>query len=560
VPKSNFKKNQDVTKLDFDAVMEHVKNIASQEEYFDENNVKDLSKALTHYYLQSSFPDLDSYSALECIVDGSNDQGIDAIYIEEKGEKSIIHIIQTKLVMNRDKALVTTFSGNELVKFVKKFDDFVINNRFHEHANEQLKVKLDEVFSLGNKTFNVVLLSTGQAPSEAETKQFFATIDKYNRRTKNVDVDFVGLGDLADFLPTVNDPKIDIKLRFEGNIVETKSGRVQNIVIGRVQGRKIAELVRDEGDNLFAKNVRGFLKTKNSVNKEIMTTATDPDSAPYFFVLNNGITIVCDDTDYMSGIPSPEVQASGAQIVNGGQTSKTLYEALKADQLQASVEVLVRIIETKQKGVLDKVTKATNSQTSVSNRDLRSNDAIQKLIESVFKDRYNYYYEARRNKYQGKQPVRYRVDIEVATQAYYAYEFMRPDFAKSSKSSLFASEEYDRIFNTELDIDQFFFTYRLRRALEAQRSKFTGEYSFLRDAEITSLALMKRYSKIKSTKALIEAEKNGQLAKDYESILRATQQVVDEEIKNVGDKFEKRRFFISPLTSGRIQEVLLTGK
>lgn len=555
--RKSFTKDQTVTTLDFDAVYAHIKKIASKEDFFDEKNMKDLSKALTLFYLQSSFPDLDSYSALECIVDGSNDQGIDAIYIEENGEDNIVHIVQTKLVTDRDKALVKTFSGNELAKLVKKFDDFVVNNKFHEHANEQLRSKLNDVYSLENRTFNIVLLSTGLPPSSAETKQFFATIDKYNNRKQYVDVDFVGLGDLVELLPTVSDPKIDIKLRFEGNIVETKSGRVQNIVIGRVQGREIAELVRKDGDNLFAKNVRGYLKaTTNAVNKDILATAVSQDEAPYFFVLNNGITIVCDDTDYMSGVPSPELRAFGAQIVNGGQTSKTLFEALKADKLQPSVEVLVRVIETKNKEVLDKVTKATNSQTSVSNRDLRSNDAIQKRIESYLKDKYGYYYEARKNKYQGLQPAKIRVDIEVALQAYYAYEFMRPDFAKSSKSSLFATDIYNQVFNDGIDIAQFFFTYRLRRSIEAMRSIFNDEYSFVRDAEITSLALMKRYSSVNSLAKLKKAEASGALANDYSSILIATQKVVNEEIAKLGDKFEKRRFFISPTTFGRIQEQL----
>ena len=562
--KDSFTKEQNATLFDFDAVFEHVKTIATQEDVFDVNNSSDMSKALTLFYLQSHFPDLDSYAAMECIVDGSNDQGIDAVYIEEVGDRNIVNIVQTKLSMKREKVLDKRFPGNELVKFLKKFDDYVVNNQFHEFANEQLKVKLNEIYSLPNKTFNIILLTTALAPAAQELTQFFETIDKYNTRKKYVDVEFVGLGDLADLLPNVAEPKVNIKLRFEGNIVETKSGRVQNIVIGRVQGRAIAELVRSEGEQLFTKNVRGFLNTKNnSVNKDIYKTSTDPDEAPYFFVLNNGITIVCDETDYMSGVKSPEVRASGAQIVNGGQTSNSLFEALKADKLQPSVEVLVRIIETKKKDVLDKITKATNSQTSVSNRDLKSNDAVQKRIESYFADKYKHYYEARRNKYQGKQPTKYRVDIEIATQSYYSYHYLKPDFAKSSKSSLFSSDTYDKIFYDEaFSMDEFFFSYKLRRALETLRTQFAEQHSYLRDAEITSLALMSINSKIVNYEQLHKDEKDSyqQLAKDYTLILDATKKVVNEEIADKGDAFEKRRFFIAPGTYGRIHEEIVLSR
>lgn len=561
--KDSFTKDQDATLLDFDAVFEHVKTIAKQEETFNHEYEKDMSKALTLFFLQSHFQDLDSYSALDCIVDGSNDQGIDAIYIEERDNKNIVHIIQTKFSMKREKVLDKRFPGNELVKFLKKFDDYVVNNHYHEFANEFLKSKLDEVFSLENKTFNIILLTTALPPAAHELTQFFETLDKYNRRKKYVDVQFAGLSELADLLPNVAEPKVDIKLKFEGNIVETKSGRVQNIVIGRVQGREIANLVKTKGEELFAKNVRGFLNTRsNAINQEILETATNPEKSPYFFVLNNGITIVCDETDYMSGVPSPEVIASGAQIVNGGQTSNTLYEALKADKLQPSVEVLVRIIETKKKDVLDNITKATNSQTSVSNRDLRSNDPIQKRIESYIEDRYGYYYEARRNKYQGKKPTKLRIDIEIATQSYYAFHFLRPDFAKSSKSSLFSGDDYNIIFGDDFSIDAYFFSYKLRKAIESLRSHFISSYTFLRDAEITTLALMANFSHINTYDQLAADEKNSYevLRKDYASILVATKNVVDEEIAVKLDAFEKRRFFIAPSTFGRIQEKLILSR
>lgn len=554
---ASFEHDQKATLLDYDAVMEHIKLIARSEETFDVNNVKDLSKSLTLFFLQSYFPDLDSSGALDCIVDGSNDQGFDAIYIEEADDKNIVHIVQTKLVTSRDKVLEKKFSGNELVKFTSKFDDYVVHGKYSENANESLKIKLDEISRLTNRTFNIILLSPGTPPSSQATEEFFAKIDQYNLRKKYVDATFIGLGTLADMLPDIEDPKIDITMRFEGHVIETKGGRVQNVVIGRVLGSQIATLVKQRGMELFAKNVRGYLRVKNKVNTDIYSSATHSDLAPYFFVLNNGITIVCDDIDYMSQTQSPEIKISGAQIVNGGQTSNTLYEALKNNKLDPNVQVLVRLIETRDREVLDKVTKATNHQTSVRTRDLRSNDPIQKRIEQYIKDKYNYYYEARKNKYQGAKSTKLRIDMEYAAQSYFAYEMQEPVFAKSSKAKLFDDEYYDQIFNADTPIDHFFFIWKLRKSLEDMRKKYLKSYGFVRDAELTSLAVFRSFaSDIQTLPDLDRSIADGSLESYYKAILEATQQVVGEEIAKQGDKFEKRRFFISPTTLGRIEERL----
>jgi len=552
--RDSFERAQEATVLDFDAVFEHVRAVAKAEEVLDPENIKDLSKALTLYFLQSHFPEIDAGEAVECIVDGSNDQGIDAIYIEQTDTNNIVHIVQTKLVMSRDKVLEKRFSANELVKLASKFEDFVVNGAHRDHANEALKLKLDEVDRLENKVYNIITLTTGAPPSHQAIEEFFSKIDRFNLRRKYVDAKFIGLGDLADMLPNVEDPKIDIKIRFEGHVIEAKGGKVQNVVIGMALGSQIANLVKRHGVALFDKNVRGYLRVKNDVNKDIYKSATSEELAPYFFVLNNGITIVCDDVDYMSKTQSPEITIRGAQIVNGGQTSNTLYEALRDGQLNPNVQILIRLIETKDKDVLGKITKATNHQTAVRSRDLRSNDPIQKIIEQIIKDRYGYFYEARKNKYLGIKPAKMRIDMEYLSQTFFAYELQNPSFAKSSKSKLFNDEQYETVFNEKQDIDKLFFAWKLRKSLEFFRKTVSEKYSFVRDAELTSLAMVKIVAPhLHTVEDLRGYEKNGGLLHLYETILEATQSAVNLEVKRLGDKFEKRRFFIAPTTLSKIE-------
>jgi hypothetical protein len=179
----------------------------------------------------------------------------------------------------------------------------------------------------------------------------------------------------------------------------------------------------------------------------------------------------------------------------------------------------------------------------------------------LIEDRYGYYYETKTNEYQGKKPVRLRINKESATQAYYSYQMGQPATAKSSKARLFG-DLYESIFNNdELDVDVLFFAYKLLEALKTlNNNPEIVKYSFYKDALLTVLALLKDYSTIKNIDALEKDEKTGysKLRKDYVRILEKAQLVVDEEIEKVGsDGFEKRRFFIAPSTLGRIHEKLL---
>ena len=79
-----------------------------------------------------------------------------------------------------------------------------------------------------------------------------------------------------------------------------------------------------------------------------------------------------------------QVHLKNLQIVNGGQTCKTIQQTLhdNSSLCADSAYVMVRIYELPEGSdeVVREITKATNSQTPVDLRDLRSNDEIQKTL------------------------------------------------------------------------------------------------------------------------------------------------------------------------------------
>lgn len=560
-----FKDKYNLTPLDFDAVMEHLRRMGKQEK-IDVNNGSEMSKILIMFFMQNYFNGLSITEIESSITDGPDDQGIDAIYIEENGdENNIVYIIQSKLCMQRDKFLDTSFSSNEVDKLLNKFDTIIVNQKFRDQANPRLRDKLDEIKRTDNKVYRIILLTTAaNPPVKAAYERIEEELGDYNKNKDFVSIEFVGIGALVSLLPSLKDIKIDFKIQLEGDVIDCPSGNTR-VLVGRTQASDIAEVVKKEGQRLFDRNIRIYLKKSNPVNRKILETASSEKMSQYFFILNNGITVVCDEFVYMGNQRSPLISVKGGQIVNGGQTSNSLFECYVNNKLSKNTEVLVRIIQTKDTDIVGMVTEATNSQTSVRSPDLHSNDQVQKKIQSYIISKYDLYYETKKNEFQGKVPSKKRIDKETAAQAYYSYAMGEPVKAKANKSKLF-SEYYDTIFNDRLlkenEVDKFLLAYEILTSLKElnKDDQINTKVPWCKDALLTSLALCKDFSHIKNIESLRKDQERKWkvLKKDYMSILKSTGRIIKDEIKKVGEaKFEKRRFFIAASSFGRIYEDML---
>ncbi len=105
-----------------------------------------------------------------------------------------------------------------------------------------------------------------------------------------------------------------------------------------------------------------------------------------FSLLNNGITIICNDFQYTESNAEPgnaTLLVANPQIVNGGQTAFTLahlWEQEAEDRIFENKEVLTKFITISdsdgmnRQALIDKVSEATNNQTPVKLSDRRSND------------------------------------------------------------------------------------------------------------------------------------------------------------------------------------------
>ncbi|MBQ7739208.1 MAG: AIPR family protein, partial [Desulfovibrionaceae bacterium] len=157
----------------------------------------------------------------------------------------------------------------------------------------------------------------------------------------------------------------------------------------------------------------------------------------------NGITVVCDKFDYNSFQKNDfNVRLKNMQIINGGQTCKTIYETLKENSLSSIGKdsyVLIRIyqLDNEDSDFVQDITYATNSQNPVDLRDLRSNDDVQKTLEIGMRE-LGYIYKRKREEC-GYDPK--NITSAIAAEATLAIWREKPHLAKFRHK-----EHFDRLY------------------------------------------------------------------------------------------------------------------
>ena len=231
-------------------------------------------------------------------------------------------------------------------------------------------------------------------------------------------------------------------------------------IICTTTANEIARIVNeDDRGFVFDLNVRKYIGNLGAVNRDIKETCSDEDTSYLFWFLNNGVTIVCDKVDPVTDPDNPHVKIENLQIVNGCQTSSSLAIAKKEGILQDDAKVILRIFETTDLNLVDKVVLTTNNQNKITNRNLRANDKIQRDLQQAFAI-YSYFYERKPRQFQDEN-VRRIIPNEQAATAYLAIALKRPSDARSRKYKIW-SDYYDNVFRSS-HVENFIVNYLIKQ-------------------------------------------------------------------------------------------------
>ena len=324
----------------------------------------------------------------EMLTDGGNDAGVDGLYMSdvENGD-FFVAIFQGKYKVN-DLRGTANFPENGVHTALNAARVLFDPDR-PVTLNERIAPKIAEVRSLIRDgllpTVRVVLCNNGAK----WTSQADARIDEAEREYGD-QLEFLHFNHESIVRSMQRGKRIDTTLTLNGKAI-VEDMNYMRVLVGRLAVQEVGRLFDEYGDRLLQRNIRRFLGQANRVNADIRDTLVDQDRSDRFYFYNNGITVVCDRFDYNAFQTSNyQVQMKNVQVINGGQTCKTIQRTLRENgrRVGASAYVMVRIYQLPDESdeVVQEITKATNSQSPVDLRDLRSNDEVQKTLELGIKD------------------------------------------------------------------------------------------------------------------------------------------------------------------------------
>lgn len=129
--------------------------------------------------------------------------------------------------------------------------------------------------------------------------------------------------------------------------------------------------------NLFEDNVRDY-QGETTINTEIRATLNS--NLQQFVLLNNGITIVCDEVQE----GNRKVSITNPQIVNGCQTCNILFRCSKEGVNLEGAYAIVKIIGTSNDEIVNNIVKGTNRQNIVYDEAFETTKEFHKLLEKFF--------------------------------------------------------------------------------------------------------------------------------------------------------------------------------
>lgn len=268
--------------------------------------------------------------------------------------------------------------------------------------------------------------------------------------------------------------------------------------------------------------------------------------------------MTCDSLEYPPGTRGPTLTLTNVQIVNGGQTSHTLFEAYtQKPETVGRVLVLVRIYETRHREISLKIAESTNSQTPIHSRDLRANDDVQKKLQQALSDR-GYYYERKANEFRD-QESRLRIDAFAAGQAFAAYELELPEVAYKDKARIFG-DLYEEVFGEDTTSEKILTAWQvltqIKKAKRAQEARLRrGEMLDVAGFSIISGSFHIVHA-VRLLCAMRELDPNGseEALRQVDDAITVVQRVTNRAHSEVGNQpFDLGKFFKDAKTKNLVE-------
>lgn len=304
-------------------------------------------------------------------------------------------------------------------QFTKNHEESTPAYGFAQDINE-----LDKKVSRYRLYFVTDRFYTGRSDSIAGTGEKIKS-DVYSEQIEAHVWDLRRLCDAASSLTPQESLTVDF-LRFSPRGVKALLSPVMNNEMRTLtmffKGDMLADLYEKYGAKLMEANVRSFLSIRGKVNKGIRSTLkSNPEK---FVAFNNGITATVTGWNLVSDSEGDGQilhisSFDDMQIVNGGQTTASLFYSRKNDGTDLSkvvvpAKVVVVSDEDVARRLIPDISRYTNSQNKVAEADFSSNSDFQVQLEHVSRQvlspsksgqlyQTHWYYERTRGQYESEK-------------------------------------------------------------------------------------------------------------------------------------------------------------
>lgn len=155
--------------------------------------------------------------------------------------------------------------------------------------------------------------------------------------------------------------------------------------IAIMPGQGLAMLYKQFGARLLEQNVRSFLQFTGKINRGIRKTINE--ESHMFLANNNGISATADNIE-LDETGHYVKRISNLQIVNGGQTTASIYHTWDKDKADISnifVQMKISVIKKADSysEIVSRISQYANTQNKVNNADFSANNPILIELEKI---------------------------------------------------------------------------------------------------------------------------------------------------------------------------------
>ncbi|HLA82582.1 MAG TPA: AIPR family protein [Thermoleophilia bacterium] len=462
----------------------------------------DRSKALVHWVVRLIDPGQTDDTALQIAArGGSGDAKMDAIW--EHSEGKTLCVLQAKAtddLMEQDvdsyeeeedeELPIETFTG-EAVTDLRAALDLLLHPPSTPSDKLQRAIGLYEEARRSRKDIKLypVVFGNRGVAFDREVRRLAELLDSDRvvfSKHSVLPVDISTMNEMLD--RNFETPPGTLQLP-TGDWAHGPAKVTDGLYIGLVPALDLVALRKEKELRIYHTNFR-FMLGHTTVYGGMRATLKDEQERKLFHLYHNGITILGHDVS----VPSPgQLKIRDLQVVNGLQTIETLYEFAQEqrgddgpDRALSGVSVFVRFIDVDVQPTAgstgrpldERIAEYSNKQNPIKNRDLRSNDLVQKRLQHEI-DGQGYKYERKRGQIHGKP--RNKIDNEKAAQYALSFWLGQPAEAKNKKALLFvrSSEDqegfYDQLFSLNVSASALLIPHEVFMRRPEDRSNFGSD-------------------------------------------------------------------------------------